>query len=261
MQHYRNLLVSLLFFPIPTFAQEWLLKDSVELPSEPLSFSTDLYNNLYFGFKNGQIIKYSPGGEQLGNYALPGQSAIDLIEGQNHLKIFLFQRDNQTFSYLDRFNALPKEYLLYDYGVSYAIMSCPSVDQQVWVVENNPERLSKIDLLKNIRILENQIPLGDSISYMRAFQNLLVISSEAGTFILDQYGRIFSQLPEPSATFIQYIDNQLYIILSKQIAVYDPYTAKKITSIELPREATFTYYGQQEVILTKGKKIYFYYRE
>ena len=134
------------------------------------------------------MLKFNAEGVQISNYSLPNQSAITLIEAQNSLKTFLFYFDNQQIITLDRFNTIPKIYDLSDYEVNLGLSACPSPDENFWVIENNPMRIKKIDPLRKTTILEVQTNLGDSIRFMRAYKNLLIVLSEQALHVFDQFG-------------------------------------------------------------------------
>lgn len=188
-----KLLICSLFIASSTAAQEWIETAQLPLKATPISFSIDTEDNIYLGFENGSLRKFSASGEELPRFSLPNQSALTLIEAQNNRKIFIFQRDIQQITILDRFSAQPKQYLLENFGLSFASQVCPAQDGSIWAVENNPPRLKKIDVLRNVIIHEIQHQLGDSIHFMKTERNLLLISDENGLQTFDQFGNSLSQ--------------------------------------------------------------------
>jgi len=183
-QNFFLLIISITFY-FQAGAQSWEKFDSLVFPLKPSFATKDIANNIYLGFNSGKTEKYDKNLNYLEGYSLPNQSKISFIDPQNNLRLFIFQEDNQSFTILDRFSSVPVTYFIQDLGISYALAACPAPDQNIWIIANNPQILFKIDPLRNLKILESQIVLGDSVSSMRAFQNILIVSSEKGTFVID----------------------------------------------------------------------------
>ena len=123
-------------------------KNQIRLDHAPSAFSIDTEGKLYLGFQNGDLRNFS-GEEESPVFSLPNQSEITAVEAQNNRKIFLFYRDIQQVTILDRFSALPINYNIQDLGLSFAQFACASQDGLFWIFENNPQRIVKIDPLRN----------------------------------------------------------------------------------------------------------------
>ena len=226
----RLLIHSVFFLPLVIFSQEWKKIKSIQLTQSPSSYSVDIKGNIYLGFKDGGMTKYDHEGIELVNYSLSNQSSITSIDAQNSLKLFLFYYDNQQMTILDRFSTIPKNYQLNDYGISFGAFACPSPDGNFWVIENNPIRLKKVAPIKQALILEVQTSIGNQVKYMRAYQNILIISDENGLQIFDQYGSNINTLKGISPSYVHVTDNQLIAYYMGDILTINPFkgVAKKM---------------------------------
>lgn len=230
----RLLRGSLLFISTFIFGQEWHKLPSPNIHYPPTAFSIDIQNNFYLGFSDGRVTKYDQKGTEVQTFSLSNQASISLIEAQNNLKLFVFNFDNQKITFLDRFSAQPRTYFLSDYETALGMMACPSPEGNVWVAENNPRRLKKIDLLRQFTLLEVQTSLGDSIKFMRTQQNLLIISDENGVHIFDQFGIKEHSIKAKNVNYVQAIDNNILFSCSDGIYTYNPYLGKVIAKHPSP---------------------------
>lgn len=224
----------LLFIAIAGFGQEWKEVKSIRLGGEPTSYAIDFQGNLYLGFADGRLTKYDADGAILENYALSNKSAISLIDVQNNLKPFLFYFDNQQITILDRFSSIPKNYILSDLGLEIGMLACPAPDGDFWIAENNPQRLKKINPLRKITVLEVQIPLGDSINQMQAYQNILAIGEQKKLYILDQFGGLLHTLTFDRLFNFQIQKGVIYAYTDSAIHEIDPFKGKVISSVNKP---------------------------
>ncbi|SNT02504.1 hypothetical protein SAMN05421640_2055 [Ekhidna lutea] len=168
--------------------QAWEKTSAIAIKQIPTAFAMDSRSNIFLGFADGSLSRHNSTGKLLENFSMPNSSAITLIDVQNSLKPFLFYYDNQQVAILDRFSAIPKIYSISDFEVSFAMMACPAPDGDIWIIENNPQRLKKINPRRKNTVLEVQISIGDSTRQMLAYQNFLIIGDEKGVHFFDQFG-------------------------------------------------------------------------
>jgi len=258
MQHSSLLLISF-FCSNVLFCQEWKLEREIQLPANPTAYSVDIKNNFYLGFDDGTMLKFDSKGNQLLNYSLPNQSSITLIEAQNALKTFLFCFDNQQIITLDRFNTVPKIYNLADYETNLGLSACPSPDENFWIIENNPMRIKKIDPLRQVTILEVQVNLGDSIRFMKAHKNLLLILSENGLHIFDLFGSKISHI-EVDASYFQVKDNTILLVSEESLLTIDPFQGTIEKEQNIPLENTLVILRTGNYYLFSNKNNLFIYQ-
>ena len=228
------LMHSLLVHVLLTSAQQWEKLSTIDLVDIPTAYSVDITGDIYVGFENGNVRQYDHEGNEIINYALPNQSSVSLVEAQNRLKLFVFNFDNQTFTLLDRFSSIPKNYRLAEVGVSLTLMMCPSPDGQYWVIETNPQRLKKIDANQKTVLLEMQTDFSDTITFMRCFRNLLLISDSKGLHVFDQFGSKLYSLSIPFISYF-YVKNDLLVCTAKNKLIYiDPFKSKVVKEMDIP---------------------------
>ena len=240
------------------FAQEWQREDSISLGQFPSAYTSDFQGNLYFGFSDGRLLKYDPSGQLLENFSLNNNSAISLIDVQNNLKPFLFYFDNQQITILDRFSSVPKDYFISDLNHDIAMTACPSPDGDFWIVENNPQRLRKVNPLRNITILDVQVSLGDSISGIQAYQNIVTITNENGLLIFDQFGALIHALELDHLINAQLIHEKLYAFTNTHILKINPFDGETEFKIERPVKEGFMIKSKDRYALVKEDKLIFY---
>lgn len=207
---------------------------SIQLQQAPTAFSTDIQGNIYLGFRDGTMSKFDPLGQQLQTYSLSNLSSITLLEAQNSLKIFLFYFDNQQITILDRFSSIPKSSPLSELKVNLAMLACPAPDGHFWVIENNPQRLQKIDPIRRTRIMEVQTSFGNELKYMRAYQNLLIISDENGLYIYDQYGTKINMMKGITFSHFQMHSDLLYGLMGNTIYQINPFKGEIESKLVAP---------------------------
>lgn len=227
-KHVLNLLITSFFFALTATGQSLIVEKKEKLPLPASSFSIDSEENIYLGFVDGQLKKYPNDDSKPHTFSFPNQSAITIVEAQNNRKIFLFYRDIQQISMLDRFSTIPKNYQVNDFISNYAESACISPDGMFWIAENNPRILKKIDPLRKIVIHEVQHFLGDSISNMRTLGNLLLLADENGLQILDQFGNLVGTVELKGITYIQLINDKVLLTHRHGATLIDPFKVEVI---------------------------------
>ncbi len=239
IKRYLKLLkVSLLLTPFWSHSQNWQKISEISLAQSPTAYTADFQGNLYLGFADGKLTRYDAKGSILENFSLSNNSSISLIDVQNNLKPFLFYFDNQQITILDRFSSVPKNYLLSDLGLEIGLMTCPAPDGDFWILENNPQRLKKVDPLLKVTVLEVQISIGDKIKRMQAYQNVLVIGDESGIRIFDQFGGTVNHLQKEDLLDFQILKGRLYAFTPDYITEIDLFDGTVLEEINNPTSAT-----------------------
>jgi hypothetical protein len=254
----KLLKVSIFLMPFLVCGQEWTKLETLNIKMNPTAYSVDIQGNFYLGFEDGRLTKYNGDGEELQTFSLSNQSSISLIEAQNNLKLFIFNFDNQKISYLDRLSSIPKSYPLSDYSTDLVMIACPTPDGNLWVAENNPRRLKRIDLLRKNTLFEVQTSLGDSIKFMRTYQNLLIIADEKGIQVFDQFGIKEHSLIISGITFFQLVGDKLLFSASNTAYLYDPFNGVVDKKFALPEVDTKVIIRLKEKYLLIGADISFY---
>jgi hypothetical protein len=170
----------------------------------------------------------------------------------------LFYYDNQQITVLDRFSTVPKTYNLFNLNVQIGMMACPAPDGDFWVVENNPQRLKRVNPNRKSTLLEVQISIGDSIKKMQAYQNLLLIADETGIHFFDQFGGFLRSLSIDLLNF-QISDGLLYIYCQKTITIYSLSKGAVVNNIDIPDSKPKAILKLKDTYLfIRDKKLTFY---
>ncbi|MEM0938671.1 MAG: hypothetical protein AAGI25_02645 [Bacteroidota bacterium] len=238
---------------------QWKVIREVMLDQTPTAFSADINANIYIGYDDGSLVKYDDHGEELTNYALPNLSEISLIDPQFQLKTFLFYYDIQQITILDRLNSVPKNYSVKDLGTGLVNMACPAPDGTIWLIENNPMLLKRIDLNRKTLIQETQPSLGKDIRAMRTFQNILLIVDESGLHILDQFGSTLFFYKGAGISSMSIWKNSVYLEHSNKIIKINLFDERVISTLESPMKNIyrFIYVNKTYLFLMRNKLIYY----
>lgn len=262
MLRLSHLKISLLFLlsPILTWGQVWELVEKIPLNKEPACHACDFQGNFYVGFADGTLTKYDNNGSLLENYSLPNTSKISLIDVQNNLKPFLFYLDNQEIKILDRFSSVPKVYPLSTFGIQFGMMACPAPDGDIWIAENNPQRLKKINPNLRNTLLEVQVVLGDSIQKMLAYQNFLFVGTSRQVYAFDQFGSQLYAVEEPKCLGFQ-IDGDLLLVFNQTTIIEVNFeTGQIINAIALPIALDGVCRTKKGLLGIKGESLFIYQR-
>lgn len=255
----KKLLFFILTISLSAFSfGQWRLLKEIELSRKPIAYASDSQGSIYLGFQDGSLVKYDSLGRELLNYSLSNQSPISLIEPQFQLRTFLFYFDNQVITVLDRFNTVPKNYPVRDFTNEIVSLACPSPDGNIWMVENNPLTLKRIDPLRKNLILETQPPIGSEIRFMKAYQNILLILDQNSLHILDQFGSILFRIDVRSEYFT--IENdKVYLLSNHQILEIDPFKGEILSRIGSPvKDSDLLLKSDRRHIYIKGKNLLLY---
>lgn len=258
MRYLKFLKASLILISFVSHGQEWQQTATVKLNDAPTYYTTDFQGNLYLGFADGRLSKFDSNGTFLENFSLSNNSSITLIDVQNNLKPFIFYFDNQQITVLDRFSSIPKNYLIGDFGLEIGMMTCPAPDGDFWIIENNPQRLKKVNLLRKITVLEVQVSIGDPINRMQAYQNILVISNDKGLHIFDQFGGLLHSIPIDRLLNFQIIRDNLFAFTDDEILEINPFKGVILSTIPLPSVTGTTLKSKDGFLTVENNKVTFY---
>lgn len=232
--------------------QDWLLLKTMDLKDEITSYSTDNEFRVYTGNAHGDLTRYNPAGLEEEHYSDIANSSLTLIEAWNRLKVFLFFRDQQKISILDRFGTTPVDYELRDFDLGYAWLVAPGVDNSIWTLSTDYNELRKYEVQSKQLILSTPLHLDVSkASHMRAYQNLLIISDrEKGLYFFDQFGTLLYEYPGEGIAYFQVADDMLYFLQAGHLVKLDPFNLKNEEKIKAPE-------GAFEVVIASENRYFF----
>lgn len=194
-------------------AQSWKEVNRKSVDSEIVAVSTDFQENIYVALADDQLIKLDKSGEVLVNFSQPNLGPFTSLEAHNSLNPFLFIRDNQQVVFLDRFLANPVVYDLNQWTSSFVWLAAPSVDRQLWLLESDPFRITKVDRFTGNVLHEVFLQIGldleDLVYFIARQQQLILVDHFKGIYIFDLFGNLIRHVTDEEITSVQLINDQL----------------------------------------------------
>ncbi|WP_258103886.1 hypothetical protein [Marinoscillum sp. MHG1-6] len=236
-----NLTIALLFSVFACNAQSWELIKKIPLDQEISTVSVDSKGMSYVGTTQGNIIRYDSLGQEDEYFSQLNNSTVSIIQAWNRLKVFSFFREQQSISILDRFTATPRNVNLRDFGLQYASLFAPGVDNSYWALSTEFKELIKYDdqnlnVLFRI-VLPSNMALTEA-TYLRAFKNLLILTDQAsGLWFFDQYGVLQGNVNISGSSEVQIHENQVIVFDGSQITYINPFTLEIIGRRKAPKGA------------------------
>jgi hypothetical protein len=219
-------------------AQE--LREISQIPIDiPSTISIDRAGRIYLGDNKGNLNRYKPDGSFDLDYAPYRPSKITSIEAWQGLRIFLFYRDLQEYTFLNRFLVIQGEYSFNPDAIGFVEAATPTADNNVWIFDQTDFSLKKYDIaLKEIKIHTPFDLLLDPDNYdigtMKEYQNKLYISDlNTGILVFDNLGNYLSRIPYKGIDYFNFLDDELYFIRGHELIMINIYS-KATRNVELP---------------------------
>lgn len=247
-----SVLLAWILMATPCLSQSWTLIRSTDLSDPVSSFSIDSDSYLYIGSEYGDLTTFDSLAIETKHYSEIANSSLTLIESWNRLKLFLFYRDLQKISILDRFSTTPADYNLSDFGVQYAWLAAPGIDNSIWMLSTDYNELKKYDLQTRQLLLSTplQQPLSHA-SHLRAYQNLVIISDrKKGIFCFDQFGNLLYHHRVEGIEHFQISEGKLLFLHSSLVTLMDPFQPSEAETMKAPE-------GAFRGVLNSGKYYHF----
>lgn len=204
-----NLLLLFVFSISISFAQvsnPIVLKDAV-------SFSKDRYDNVFYVTTNQDVKKY---GDDKLIYSPQRRKEITNLEAWNSIKIFLFSKEYQEYTVLDKYLTEIYTKAFNIENVGFASFATISLDGNIWLFDNSDFSIKKVDIQNgniisktplNLIIKESQ----NEVLFMKEYGNFLYISTaNNGILVFDNLGTYKKKLPFNNVLFFDFTDNTIY---------------------------------------------------
>lgn len=239
------------FLPINkyyTFIFFWLLTTIVIAQPKPvnpiLKLSIDRNENIYFSDARYSVFKQIDG--NVTNVFSPKRiSQITLLEAWNTAKIFVFYKDLQSFTILDRF-LTEIETINFDYEkTGFVEIATPSLDGNIWIIDNSSYALKKINIQNQEILTETKLDLilptlNNQILDAQEYHNFLYISTlENGVLIFDNMGNYKKKIFLNEIYELTFYSDELYFIENEKLKKFNLYnfdtkeSLEKINNIEI----------------------------
>lgn len=247
------ILIYILFIGQSLFAQVNSPLETILL-KKTAKISADRYQNIYLINDKQDVIKYE-NSEQL--YSSIKRTEITHIEAANSLKIFLFNKEYQEYTLLDKYltHISTTPFNTDEIGfVNYATLA---IDGNIWAIDNTDYSLKKVNIRNNKTMVEtnlnfilNEVAFNneDEILFMKESGNYLYICTKSnGILVFDNLGTYKKKLSFNAISFLGFKDNDLYFITGKELTYFN------LLSLETKKEL-LPFSGSKALIV--GNKIY-----
>jgi hypothetical protein len=250
---------------LSTYGQELQLVKQVKI-NQPVAVSTDRYANIYVADNKGNLHKYDSTGNHMSDYTPARLASISSIEAWPTIQVFVFHRDLQQYTFLNRFltelntsaNQLKSE------QIGFVRAATPAADESIWLFDDRDFTLKKYN--PRFSSLTVQVPLElvlssaqYAITYMREYQNMLFISdANSGILVFDNFGNYKKKLPFAGISQFGFHNNQLYFLNKNSLTFFDIYTLST-KSVSLPEgNFGFVLASATQIALFSADSLYIY---
>lgn len=204
----------------------------------PVKASIDRIGNVYVVDNTGQLFRYNPKGKQQLDYSPPIPAEITLMESWQGLRIFLFFRDLQEYSFLDRF--LTNQQGNYNFtNVGFVEMAAPSYDNNIWLIDQTDFSLKKYGVFQNETLSSTPFDLllnpdQYEITFIKEYHNKIYVSDKnSGILLFDNFGNFIRKYDLPGIDFFNFYDDNIYFIYKGKIILINLYNDSR-QEITLP---------------------------
>lgn len=210
------------------------------IPTLPVTAAAaDRRGDFYLAFNNGTLSKYDSAGIELINYSPRRLGTITLIDTWNPLKIFIFYKDYQSITILDRFLDPTIEYDLSGKSQGFIRLACPSQDNSFWLIDDSYNGLLKFDPIE--QKVRSKVPFNDAVPtdgavvFMREYQNVLFLMLSNGEVVyFDNLGNYIGKIGRIAAgRYFGFETNQVHWAEENAFVAVNLYTGE-VASSPLP---------------------------
>lgn len=239
MKAKRIILLLIMLSSFGLQAQELTKTKTIELKAPPQSISIDRQGNFYIATKRGEIDKYDMEGNLLYHFSPQKRGNATLVEAWQGPSVFLYYKDFQEFTILDRFLSNSQQYALPEEFNSFSSLATISGDGNLWLIDAQNLSLKKVTSPSNQVIINNPFNFNFrsdaySFSHIREYQNQLFISDpDQGVMVFDLFGNFLELISLKGVAYFNFVNNDL-IYLDHQKAILINVYNKQKREIELP---------------------------
>jgi len=224
------------------FGQEYILDLQRKITiAEPHIVSNDLYNNIYVADKQGNLTLYNAQGDSLFRYAPRQPATLHILEAWKGLKILLFYRDLQSYTWLNRFLVETQNKILSNEQIGFARLLTYAADGNLWIFDDQDFSLKKYQPDQNRVLLSTPCdllfsPRNYQLTFIREYQNqVFLVDKNLGIFVFDNFGNFKKKMYIRNINFITFFGD--YVTYFQENALYLQSLYKQETlKINLPIE-------------------------
>lgn len=235
MERSHRLIFIFLFFFVISLGYSQVIKplSTSKIPGQIGCISSDAYGFIYLTDQAGNIYKLDSAGKQFVMASPPRRGQITSIEASRNVNIFVFYSEYQVYYYYDRFLMQSQPLTFSNTTVGFARIATPSLDQNVWLVDDQDFSLKKynttyltVDINTPLDLIID--PEVYDMNLMREYQNLLFINdANSGVLIFDNMGNYKTRIPVQDLKYISFSGEDLVYIKDGSLHLINIYTYKE----------------------------------
>jgi len=213
--------------------------------NHPTKVSIDRVGNIYVVDNSGQLNRYNPKGEHQLDYSPSKPAEITLMESWQGLRIFLFFRDLQEYSFLDRF--LANQQGNYEFiNIGFVEMAAPSYDNNIWLIDQTDFSMKKYGVYQKRTLSSTPFDLllnpdQYEITFIKEYQNKVYVSDKnSGILLFDNFGNFIRKYNRPGIEYFNFYDDKIYFISEGKIILINLYNDNR-QEITLPTPVYYTH--------------------
>ncbi|MEM7103196.1 MAG: hypothetical protein AAF502_08710 [Bacteroidota bacterium] len=216
---------------------------------------TDVLQNIYAVDEDGELIKFSPEGEELYRFNEFTLGMPTLIDATNPFKVLLYYPEFQTVVTLDNTLSKTGSFDLFDLDFDIIEALCFSNDGNIWLYDPISFKVKKIDNSARTLLSSSDLSLvlesALEPSFLLERENWLFVNDpESGILVFDVYGEYSKTLDMPGLRSFQVVDGRIIYFNDKTLHAFDlqsldryiisiPETEKAIQNVRIEKERLY----------------------
>ena len=236
--------------------------------------SADRYGNFLLADASGNVTQYDSTGKKITVFSPQQPWQVSFIEAWRTVKIFVFYREAQKFTFLNRFLVPEGEYDFPETGnatqppVGFARLATLANDDNLWVYDDTDFSLKKYNPDTRKLLLSTQLNLlFDSpdfrFNFIREYENLVFLNDfQAGIRVFDNLGNYKKLLPFKNLNYLGFLNDNLYFFQQNELHFFNLYTfeEKKITLPTVSGKTEFVLVFEKRLLILTQKEVFLYSR-
>ncbi|MFM7726606.1 MAG: hypothetical protein ACKO7B_07885, partial [Flavobacteriales bacterium] len=155
--------------------------------------------NLYV-ISDNQLLKFSPEGKPLQNYAEVRNGELRMVDASNPMKVLLFYPDMARLVALGTQFAPQSTIELRNLGIYQPTLACNSINEGYWIYDLQDFQLKKLDLNLQLVFQSGNLQLltGKKVvptSLIEYNQRVYLNDPSSGILVFDQFAGYYKTLP------------------------------------------------------------------
>ena len=199
---------------------EWQFVEEIPLPNYE-QVSINAKGQIHLTQENGILLQLDKEGSTNAIFSPERTGEITSLVTVNPLQIFLFYAEWQEFIILNRLLNPLKEGSFQDLSLNsnlnlgFIQFACPSVDNQLWLVDNSDFSLKKYNMLHHVLEAQTALDLlleGDfyALKSLQVYQNKLYLHTQNEILIFDTYGNYQQKIPIINVDTLRFYGESFY---------------------------------------------------